>query len=156
MLSTAFLLAASMVVGQAGQSSSHESFQAMGDKLAGVGVHRFETPDGEKVIRYVRCDWALDKNVIVAVFSTDKEGNDPVYRAMAAWDASAKQIRHMGVSSDGELLIGTWFVEGDTLGVKFTRIDKEGRKADVIVSYKNDIIERDGQVIGSYERLEDQ
>ena len=119
-------------------------------------MHRFETPDGEKVIRYVRCDWALDKNVIVAVFSTDKEGNDPVYRAMAAWDASAKQIRHMGVSSDGEVLIGTWFVEGDTLGVKFTRIDKEGRKADVIVSYKNGFIERVGLVIGSFERLEDQ
>ena len=156
MLSFAGCLLVASMVGQAGQSSSYEEFQAMGDRLAGLGVHRFQTPDGEKVTRYVRCQWALDKNAIVGVFSTDKEGKDLVYRLMVAWDASAKQIRHMGVSTDGELLIGIWFVEGDTLVVKFTRIDKEGGKKDVVVRYKDGIIESDGKGVGSYQRLDEQ
>lgn len=143
------ILAASAALGQTAPTASFEDFQYLGDWMVGTT----EAQRGDATF-YVHGKWDLDKHAIIGTFSTDKEGKDVFYRTMTVWDGAAKQIRMMGVTKDGVVVIGTWRKADNVVVLEFESIQKDGTKRKRTASYKNDgTVEMDGEPNGTFRRI---
>ena len=148
------LLAASVTFGQPAPTASFEDFQTIGDWMTGTSRQVNEDSPQGSYTMYAHSEWTLDKHAIIGKFSTDEAGKDVVYTAMLVWDGAAKQIRHMGVTTRGVVIMGTWYREDGAAVLKYEAIEKNGTNSKHTARYNDDgTIVKDGQPAGKFERM---
>lgn len=115
-----FALASSTVVAQDEESATREDFEMYGNMLEGrwVGDITFignwpgeSLGKGDKVVAYTEYKWTTDKKVIER---TQSLGNSKV-KQMFFYDAPAKKIRFVWVSTNGASLYGHLWKKTDRI-----------------------------------------
>jgi hypothetical protein len=128
MLSTAVLMAASMVVGQADRESSYEHMKDL-EMLIGTSVGVFELPVGRpeigearsKIERRVSARWALNRSVVVFRFSRLVDDEPTVkWMELAYWNPEMNRIEHSILVPGGSSSTGVWSKEGDELILRWS------------------------------------
>jgi hypothetical protein len=139
MLSTAVLLAASMVVGQAdGPGSNYEHLEKI-EWLIGEMEWTSEAEDdvpgvcekGDKLCGWAEHEWVLNKNAIEVhvKIKTATEGKEVLaYRGMIGWDAKEGKIVSAGFDSTGGRGMSTWVQDGDSWSLKGKGCNGEGKE----------------------------
>ena len=136
MLSTAFLLAASMVVGQDQSAVEHlqpfKPFLGMWTLQGGL-QEDVSLPSGgvlEKGTKLVASNsfrWAINRNAVVFDWSLKFEGQDFIYSTqLMVWEKKDKVIRCIWQHTAGEQGTTDWSFEGDALVGKVQAVDNEG------------------------------
>jgi len=128
MLSTAFLLAASMVVGQAEKPSAYQHMKDL-EVLIGTSEGTYELPEGRpeigkagaQIVRRVSARWALNKSVVIFRFERLVDGKPAIqWMELASWDPREKRIVHSILVPGGSSSTGVWSKEGDELILKWS------------------------------------
>ena len=135
MLSSAVVLAASMVLGQADTSDiARRELKEFGDAVVGRWMGEIvlvaDMPGigkkGDKLNGYCTIAWILDRTAI----QWDWNIGSLTGRSITAWDARTKQIKEYGTDSSGEILEKTIAKDGDKWVWKFVRIATDGTKSE--------------------------
>jgi hypothetical protein len=123
MLSTALLLAASIVVGQEAPTG-HEKLEKHLGWLIGEWTADVTTADGKVQKASAKLQWTAHEQVI----RLDLNIGDWQGLSMIFWDASDRAIKMWGADSGGGNGQATMRVEGDELVWHNTVYDKDGKK----------------------------
>ena len=147
MLSTALLLAASMVVGQ-DQSAAEQlkEFQPFIGHwvFQGVSQEDIPLPDGEAVVKkgvqfvgYNSFRWAIRRNAVVFDWSVRLEGQDAVESTQTiVWVKKDKVLRCLWQHTAGEQGTTDWTFEEYVLVGKIQAIDNRGIESTAKVHFR--------------------
>ena len=136
MLSSALLLAASMVVGQAQASTPKEHLK---DLKPLIGSWVYEGPlhdeapglgdEGDTMFSSITYRWILDRNAIQIDWLTKINGNKvDAGRSLIGWDETKRSIMEWAVTTDGSTS-GPWKKEGEVWTYSFSGIGPDGQRA---------------------------
>jgi hypothetical protein len=138
MLSTTLLLAASMVVGQAGAPSNYEHLKSIewvigeieweGEADEGIpGV----CEKGDKLLGWAEHEWILGKNAIavkISIKTADRRIEVLSHQGIIGWDAGEGKIVSCGFNSLGWHGMSTWIHEGDKWLLKGKGVKADGKR----------------------------
>ena len=77
--------------------------------------------------------WALDKNVILL----DRKDSRLEIKSMTAVDPQSGEVRYVGVSNHGGIILGTWTEESGNPVLKFKAHGRDGRSLKGAVVFKS-------------------
>ena len=138
MLTSALLITASLVLGQAEKPQSNfEHLKAL-DSVTGEWIGTVQTEDGSEPIEVLLSyEWVLNKNVQLGVLSIKRDDEKiEALRVMRVWDAATKQIKVFVVSFEGAHSHGTATVKDNQHVQKTVGVDSEGKKLSDTLVFK--------------------
>jgi hypothetical protein len=135
MLSTALLVAASMVAGQGASPADHNPLDEL-EWLVGCWKFEFEAKEagpgvevGDKMLFHSSYQWTLDKNAVLFEWYDKKAGSEkPLFmiRGIMGWHPKREVFLMSGFSSTGNYGRATWKKLGDDWQVRQTVIERDG------------------------------
>jgi hypothetical protein len=138
---SAILLAASMVIGQAAQSEPVDQLKDFGWLIGSwefgyappVDIPELGLVKGENVSGRITTSWKLKKNIVVMDWESRAGRTVTLGHEIVAWDADKKQVVHVAFTSDGGCLTGVFKQDGDAWVSDWSRNIPGGKNLTAVV-----------------------